>query len=205
MTNQPYRESFNELLSRYAEQRDNDTRKEIERDLWEHHGRTFTVLIVDMVGYTKALRQHGLIYYLSMIRRMQVLVEPLVEKFGGTMVKFEADNADARFPTPVEAIQMAIALNKELEAINQRTPEELDLHVSCGIDHGECLLPDPGHFYGQPVVYASKLGEDIARPGQILVTHEAMDLVPTELGIESDLVSVEFGGQVVEVHSVRYT
>ncbi len=59
-------------------------------------------------------------------------------------------------------------------------------------------------YFGDPVNKASKLGEDIAKPGQILVTAEAMALVSSSLNINTELVSVQLGGDDVDVHSGVY-
>jgi len=195
---------FRDLLLRYSQHFGVDRREDIALELWKRFGTTATVLIVDMSGYSKSIRQFGVVHYLSMIHRLQLTLQPIVENYGGSIVKFEADNADARFDCPGNAIQACIALNLALDSANILTPSELDVHVSCGIDHGECLIPDNSHFYGKPVIHASKLGEDLGMPGQILVTKRAMELVPASLGIRDDLMNVEIAGVSVDVHSIKF-
>ena len=195
---------FQDLLLRYSQHLGVDRREEIASELWRRFGKTRTVLIVDMSGYSTAVRKYGVVHYLSMIRRLQLTLQPIVENYGGSIVKFEADNADAMFDLPGRAIQASIALNLALDSANILTPEELDVHVSCGIDHGECLVPDKAHMYGNPVIRASKLGEDLGKPGQILVTNEAMKLVPISLGIESERIKVELAGEDIHVHSINF-
>ena len=92
---------------------------------------------------------------------------------GGTPVKFEADNCFAMFPTVDDAIECALSLNTAFDKANEGTPDELDIRVAIGIDFGRILLVDGSDFFGHPVNRASKLGEDLARPGEVLVTIEA--------------------------------
>ncbi len=60
-----------------------------------------------------------------------------------------------------EAVQAAVRINKALPA---------DGAVSIGIDFGRFLMIPGEDCYGDPVNVAYKLGEDLARPGEILVT-----------------------------------
>lgn len=194
---------FHDLLLQYSNYVGSNQGEEIERELWAKFGTTATVLVVDMSGYSRSVRNHGVVHYLSMIRRLQDTLQPIVEDFGGSIVGFMADNVDARFDSPGDAIQACIALNLALDSANITTPAELDVHVSCGIDHGECLIPYKSGMYGNPVIRASKLGEDFGSPGQILVTKEAMELVPAQLGIFYECINVELAGESVEVHSIN--
>jgi class 3 adenylate cyclase len=74
--------------------------------------------------------------------------------------------------------------------------------VSCGIDHGACLVEDESHVYGTPVIRASKLGEDVGRAGQILITKKAMQLVPDALDLELEKLTTRIAGVDVDVFSI---
>jgi len=195
---------FQDLLILYSQELSAENRNIIEQQVWEKFGKTISVLVVDMSGFTRLTESHGAVHYLSMVRRMQLTAQPIIESYGGKVVKFEADNAFAYFEMPDKAIRTAIALNLALDSANILTPEELDIRISCGVDHGECLLPQPSDYYGGAVNKASKLGEDLGEPGQILVTEKAMSLVPSSLDINSKSISLEIAGKTETVHSVIY-
>lgn len=167
---------FQSLLLQFSEEPDEAKRKAIERMLWDEYGREAAVLVLDMSGFSQLTHRFGLVHYLSMVRRMQLTADPIVRGCGGTPVKFEADNCFAMFPTVDDAIACAFALNAAFDAANDATPDELDIRVAIGIDHGSILLVDGNDFFGHPVNRASKLGEDLARPGEVLVAAEAMAL-----------------------------
>ena len=200
----PAIQAFNDQLLRCSQELETGARSEVEKKLWEEYGAETTVLIVDMSGFTKLTDSHGVVHYLSMVRRMQLTAEPIVKSYGGSIVKFEADSAFARFENPANAIRATIALNLALDSANLLTPDELDIYISAGIDHGKCLFPHPHDFFGSPVNRASKLGEDIGKPGQILVTKTAMQMVPDNLAIKANPVSVEFGGKKEQGLSVQF-
>ena len=120
------------------------------------------------------------------------------------VVKFEADNCFAVFDEPKHAVQAAIALNLAFDAANILTPDELDIKISCGIDFGDILLIDGDDMFGQPVNLASKLGEDIAETGQILITKNAMSMVPKELDIKSTPVKHAISKVEIEGFEINY-
>ena len=196
--------NFNRLLLNYSQVPDDDQRTSIENQIWDSFGTEKTVLILDMSGFSLLSERYGIVHYLSMVRRMQMTSRPIVENFGGTVIKFEADNCFAAFDKPLAAVRTAIALNLAFDAANILTPDELDIRISCGIDHGRILIIENRDFFGNAVNRASKLGEDIARPGDILVSQDAMDMIPSEAGIAHTPVTFEISGIEIPCCSITY-
>jgi class 3 adenylate cyclase len=193
---------FQELLLRYSQEPDAGARKCLEDDLWQRYGAERAVLVLDMSGFSQLTHRYGVIHYLSMVRRMQLTAGPIVRDFGGMPVKFEADNAFAMFPDVLAAVRAALALNRAFDAANFDTPPELDIKISCGIDYGRILVIEGRDFFGDPVNHACKLGEDLARPGEILVTREAMDRLGQSAEFESAPVRFSISGIGIEACSV---
>ncbi|MBD8527801.1 adenylate/guanylate cyclase domain-containing protein [Pseudomarimonas arenosa] len=169
---------FQDVLLRFSQEADEAQRQRIEQDIWRDYGSRQVVLVVDMSGFSSLTSRYGIVHYLSMVRRMQLTAEPIIRSFGGVLLKFEADNAFAIFPEVEGALRAATALNLAFDAANRLTPEALDIHIACGIDVGEILVVEQRDFFGDAVNRACKLGEDLAEPGEILITADAM----TELG-----------------------
>ena len=88
--------------------------------------------------------------------------------------------------------------------MNLITPPELDIRVSCGIDFGRFLLVKEGEFFGDVVNKASKLGEDISGPGEILVTEEALMQVADSSGIRSKVIHLTISGIELNVRQILY-
>jgi adenylate cyclase len=164
---------FNELLLQHSREPDMVSRLGIEQQLWREFGAERAVLVLDMSGFSELCERHGIVHYLSMVRRMQATAEPIIGKYDGALVKFEADNCYATFPTVDGALRAALELNSAFHAANEATPDELDIRVSCGIDFGQILVLHGRDFYGHAVNRACKLGEDVAIAGEILITAEA--------------------------------
>jgi len=132
-----------------------------------------TVLVLDMCGFSRLTIKHGVIHYLSMIRRMQCVVAPLVLAGSGRIVKSDADNVVGVFAAVPAAIRAACVIHESLARANAFLPEDWDIHVGIGIGHGPLLVIGDHDVFGSEMNLASKLGEDVAKAGQVLLTEEA--------------------------------
>ena len=130
--------------------------------------RQRAVLAVDMSGFTTSVRRDGILAYLCQIRRMQKLTRPIVLAFGGEVVKNEADNLLAVFVEPEKAVRAALAMQDA--AVQDGGSVQPTITLSIGVDFGSLLLIDGVDCFGDVVNFAYKLGEDIARPGEVLIT-----------------------------------
>lgn len=191
---------FTELLLEYAQPDQAETRRdEIEQILWREFGQTRAVLVMDMTGFSLLTQKYGIIHYLSMVKRMQAVTKPTVEKHGGEVIKFEADNCFAAFMDVSSAVNAAIELDRIFEDMNRFTDEIFDIRVSIGIDYGDVLMIGVPDYFGAPVNRASKLGEDVGGPGEIYLTEEAFRLLPP--GFQGEHLNISISG--IELNAVR--
>lgn len=191
-------------LLAYANADHPDERSRIEAEVWQQHGQKGAVFVLDMSGFSRTTQRHGIVYYLAMVHRMQLIVEPIIEHYQGRIIKFEADNCFAWFPEVGKTIDAAIGINLAVEATNRTTPEDVEIAVACGIDYGEFLLLEHEDFFGNPVNQASKLGEDIAGAGEILVTREAMAQVEGERKFKAEEVEFTVSGISISAFRILY-
>ena len=195
---------FQDLLLNFSQAEDPEIRVKIEKSLWETFGEEQAVFVLDMSGFSRLTRKFGIIHYLSMVRRMQLTSGPIVQSYDGYMIKFDADNCFALFPTPLNAVNAAIAMQHAFDAANILTPDDLDIRIACGIDYGKILVVGSEDCFGDAVNRASKLGEDVAEAGDILVTKEAMELVPPEAGIKAREISISISGIEIPAYAIEY-
>lgn len=200
-----YKERFHDLLYRYSAEPNPSARAELEATLWKEFGAEKVVLVLDMSAFSQISQRHGIVHYLSMVRRMQLTAEPIIESHGGVVVKFEADNCFGMFDDSLSAVRCGISLNHAFDAANLVTPVELDIHISIGIDRGKVLVVDNYlEFFGNAVNCASKLGEDGARPGEVLVTKEVAASIPAAADIDMKPLHLSLSGIEIEGFSVQY-
>ena len=195
---------FQDLLLNFSQTEEKDQRHKLEETLWAEYGAEYAVFVLDMSGFSLLTRKHGIVHYLSMVRRMQLTTEPIVKSFGGIMIKYEADNCFAVFPDPLAAVNAAIAMQHAFAAENLLTSDDLDIHISCGIDYGKILIIGHEDCFGEPVNRASKIGEDLAAAGEIFVTKEAMDKIPLEAGIKTREMNVSISGILISAYAIEY-
>jgi len=144
----------------------------LDKEIRRRFEKERAIFVLDMSGFSRAVQRYGIIHYLGMIQRMRRIVGPNVEKHGGIVVKFEADNCFAVFPAPDKAVEAARGIQHDLQVANLMTDDESDVHVSVGIGFGTVLL-FCDDMYGNEMNLASKLGEDVAERNEILLTPAA--------------------------------
>jgi class 3 adenylate cyclase len=146
---------------------------QIDRGIRQRFEQRQAVLVLDMCGFSRLSLRHGIVHFLAMIRRMQQVVGPLVVNAGGRVVKTEADNLFATFADVPPAVRASRRIGRALAAQNAVLPRDWDVHVGIGIGFGDLLLVGASDLYGCELNLAAKLGEDLAGPGDILLTEAA--------------------------------
>ena len=82
--------------------------EEIDAKIRSHFERDLTVLMLDMVGFSRISRKLGIISFLAMIAEMYMAARPAVVGNGGRVIKLEADNLFAVFDNPTQALEAAL-------------------------------------------------------------------------------------------------
>ena len=184
--------STRELLERLLAERNEHPEHltEIDRQIWAAFGETRAVWVLDMCGFSRLTMRHGITHFLAMIQRLHGLVRPIVVSEGGAVVKTEADNVFAVFDDVAPAVAAARRVQSELAVANIFLPEDWDLHASIGIGYGEVLMVGDHDFYGNELNIASKLGEDVAGPGEVYLTDAAHVRLRSD-GVPASLYSTE--------------
>jgi len=175
-------------------------RPEVEQTILDTFQRRKAVLALDMSGFTLTVRREGILSYLCQVRRMHRLSEPIVLAHHGMVVKNEADNLLAVFDSPEQAVLAALAM---VAAAAQPQPSGVvAIAFSVGIDCGDILLIDQVDCFGDAVNLAYKLGEDIARPGEVLVTQRMRDQLRDDGSWQLQEMTVSVSGLELVAYAV---
>jgi adenylate cyclase len=145
----------------------------IDREICARFQQRHAVFVLDMCGFSRLTVRHGIVHFLAMIRRLHRLVGPIIRQARGRVVKLEADNVFAVFPDVPPALRAARQVNIEVARDNAVLPADWDFQASIGIGYGDLLMVGAHDFYGSELNLAAKLGEDLAGPGEILLTEAA--------------------------------
>lgn len=150
----------------------------IDRQIHAIFDHDCAILVLDLSGFSRLTIRHGITHFLSMVHRMTTITTPIVHQHQGRVVKQEADNLFAVFEAVSAAVEAAIDILQAFAAVNTVLPEDQDLHASIGIGYGTTLIVADEDMFGSEMNLASKLGEDLARTGEILLTEAAYLQLP---------------------------
>lgn len=193
-----------EELSRLLQERNEypDRVAQIDAEIHENFGVVRAILVMDMSGFSRMTIKHGIIHFLAMIHRMNQIVTLTIGEHGGEIIKFEADNVFAVFETVESAVEAAVNSMKGFAAANTMLPSEMDMHGKFGIGYGETLIVAGEDLFGSEVNLASKLGEDLAGRGEILLTEAAFAQLPPGAA-EYEEVAMTISGLQLVVHKAK--
>ncbi len=135
--------------------------------------KRLAVVYTDTADFTVRTARDGILHFLMVFNRLVEQARPLVRRHGGELVKVEADSLLLRFRDTDAACRGVDALEGLLARLNRGRPQDERLRFSYGVGYGELLEVD-GDLFGLEMNLASKLGEDLARPGEALLTPSAV-------------------------------
>ena len=142
--------------------------------------RPLAIVYTDTDDFTHRAARDGILHFLMCFDRALRQIRPAIARDGGRVVKVEADSLMLAFPDAAAACRGVDAMERGLRRVNRGRPTNEQLAFSYGIGFGQVLdLEDD--VFGLEVNLASKLGEDLARPGEVLLTPSAAETLPAPL------------------------
>ncbi|HKP79222.1 MAG TPA: adenylate/guanylate cyclase domain-containing protein [Phenylobacterium sp.] len=192
------RERLDQLLSQIID--DPERRVEISQEIERDFTQRRAVLVLDMSGFSRTTQVHGVVSFLLMIHQMRLLAVPTIEARAGALVKAEADNLYCLFDNVDEAVSAAREIMRQLSTVNVLLPATRRLYASIGIGFGDILVLRDADLFGDEVNLASKLGEDVAQGGMILLTDAARAQAPADLKTIEERASIS--GLALVYHAV---
>jgi TolB-like protein len=125
---------------------------------------------LDEVGTARTLREH-----------LEV-TDALVAKHGGRLVKTMGDGVLLEFPSVVDAVECAVAVQAVMAQRNEGVPEDRRMLLRIGINLGDILI-EGDDILGDGVNVAARL-EGIAEPGRICISSSAYEQVRGKVPVE---------------------
>ncbi len=146
---------------------------DIDRRIWNLFGEDWAILFTDLAGFSRRVSEFGIVHFLQVIFEQKRLLLPIVDKHDGILVKVEADSFMLIFRRPEAALLCAVEMQRACASINARRRPEEQILLCAGIGFGHILRIGDSDVFGEEVNHASKLGEDTAKSGEILLTEAA--------------------------------
>lgn len=134
--------------------------------------RKRAIVVTDTADFTIRTARDGILHFLMVFDRFVEQAEDVVRRGDGDIVKVEGDSLLLRYDEVAAACAGVDAMESLLRRMNRSLPANERLRFSYGIGYGDVLDLDFDVF-GLEVNLASKIGEDLARPGEALLTPSA--------------------------------
>ena len=141
--------------------------------------RLAAVLAADMVGFSRLIGvdEEGTLRRQKHYR--ENLVDPEIAARGGRIVKSMGDGLLVEFPSVVDAVKAAIAVQSALTEREAEVPEDKRIRYRIGINLGDIVI-DGEDILGDGVNIAARL-ESLAEPGGICLSDHAYRLADGRL------------------------
>jgi TolB-like protein len=143
--------------------------------------RLAAIVAADVAGYSRlmGLDEVGTAHTL---REHRKVTDALVAKHGGRLVKTTGDGVLLEFPSVVDAVEYAVAVQAVMVQRNEVIPQDRRMLFRIGINLGDILI-EGDDILGDGVNVAARL-EGIAEPGGICVSSSAYEQVCGKVAVE---------------------
>src|SRR6516165_10378775 len=143
--------------------------------------RLAAILAADVVGYSRLM---GLdeVGTAQVLREHRGVVDALVAKHGGRVVKTTGDGILIEFHSVVDAVECALAIQAVMAERNEGVPPDRRMLFRIGVNLGDVLV-EGDDILGDGVNVAARL-EGTAEPGGICISSSAYDQVRGKLAVE---------------------
>jgi adenylate cyclase len=144
----------------------------------EFERRLAAILAADIAGYS-ALMGADEETTVRDLKAHQAVILPMINKRGGRIIDTAGDGILAEFPSVVNAVECAVALQNVMAERNASVLPERQMRYRIGVNLGD-VIHDDQRVYGDGVNVAARL-ESIAEPGGICISGAAFDQVQRKM------------------------
>jgi len=139
------------------------------------------ILSADVKGYSRLMddNEEATVRTLTTYRNA---MKNLIQQYRGRVVDSPGDNLLAEFTSVVDAVNCAIAIQRELAERNAEPPHNRKMEFRIGVNLGD-VIEEEGRIYGDGVNIAARV-ESLSEAGGICISGRAYDQVANKLGLE---------------------
>ncbi len=158
--------------------------------------RLAAILSADVVGYSRLMGEDEQGTLASLKAHRQDLIDPQIAEHGGRIVKLMGDGALVEFPSVVEAVECAVAIQRGMAERNREIPEGRRIAFRIGVNLGDVLV-DGDDILGDGVNVAARL-ESLAEPGGVCISHTVFDQVKSKLDLDYEDIGEQLLKNIAE-------
>ena len=150
------------------------------RTVMSQSRRLAAILAADIAGYS-ALMGSDEARTVSDLKGHQAVVLPMVGEFGGRVIDTAGDGMLADFPSVLNAVECAVAIQRKMVERNAAIEPQRRMEFRIGINLGDVIY-DNDRIFGDGVNVAARL-EGIAEPGSICVSGKVHEEIRAKIGL----------------------
>ncbi len=134
--------------------------------------RKLTAIVsADVVGYSRLMGVDEAGTHNALRTHRSELIDPLIAERGGRIVKTMGDGLLLEFPSVVEAVECAIAVQRGMAEYNAEVEDDVAIRFRMGIHLGDVIV-EGGDIFGDGVNIAARL-QEIGDAGGITISDVA--------------------------------
>jgi adenylate cyclase len=143
--------------------------------------RLAAIVAADVVGYSRLMGADETGTLAALRSHRSELIDPLIHRHGGRIVKTMGDGLLLEFPSVVAAVEFAIAAQTGLAERNESMPDDRAIRLRIGVHIGDIII-EGDDIFGNGVNIAARV-EPLADPDGISLSDDAYRQVRDRLDI----------------------
>ncbi len=136
------------------------------------------ILSADVKGYNLLVSKDE-VATVQTLKSYREVITAVVQQYRGRVVDSPGDNILADFASVVDAVNCAVAIQKEIKVRNSELPEDRRMEFRIGVNLGD-VIEEAGRLYGDGVNITARI-ESLAESGEICISETAYDHVEKKL------------------------
>ena len=146
--------------------------------------RLAAIVAADVVGYSRLMGDDEIGTLGALRAHRRELFDPAIAAHRGRIVKTTGDGLLVEFPSAVEAVACAIAVQRGVASRNANVAPERQLTFRIGINVGD-IISEQGDIFGDGVNVAARL-ESLCEPGGLCISRAVRDQIRDKLPVVFD-------------------
>ena len=144
--------------------------------------RLTAILAADVVGYSRLMGEDEAGTHAALKALRKELFAPKVAEHHGRIVKLMGDGALVEFPSIVDAVECAVAVQRGMAERYADAPEDERIEMRISVNLGDIII-EGSDIYGDGVNLAARLQERAA-PGGIVLSATAYEHAEAKIDVE---------------------
>src|SRR6266436_6378743 len=146
--------------------------------------RLAAILAADVVGYSRLMEQDEAGTLTALKSRRREILQPVVSRHHGRIVKLMGDGVLVEFGSAVNAVECAVELQAAMDIANVGVAEDRRIVLRVGVNLGDVMV-EGSDLYGDGVNIAARL-ESLSEPGSVYISQTVFGHVRGKVELQFD-------------------